>query len=69
MTGVQSIAKVLRIYFDVYKRCLSNSQSTSKARSSTVDISELEIECGLEGSQALASGEYDELKQYLESGK
>lgn len=32
-------------------------------------ISELEMECVAEESQPLVSGEYDELKEYLDSGK
>ena len=59
----------LEDYFQSYKRRHLDAQSTSKARSSAVAISELEMECGVEDSQPLASGEYDELKEYLDSGK
>lgn len=61
--------KSLEDYFDIYKQRLSDSQSISKAQLSAITISELEMECVLEESQDLTSGEYDELKQYLESGK
>ncbi|CAP94930.1 hypothetical protein N7489_004599 [Penicillium chrysogenum] len=45
-----------------------HAQSASKTQSPMVAISELEMECQQETSQHLLSGQYDELKEYLESG-
>lgn len=59
----------LEEYFQSYKRLHSDTQLSSRARSSAVAISELEIECGVEESQPLASSEHDELKEYLDSGE
>jgi hypothetical protein len=61
--------KSLEDCFEVYKRRLYDSQSTSKAQSPAIAISELEMICELEESHYSASGEYDELRQYLESGE
>lgn len=69
MTGVRSTEQVSRKYFESYKRSHSDAQSASKTQSSMVAISELEMECQQETSPPLLSGEYDELKEYLESGK
>jgi hypothetical protein len=59
----------LEDYFQTYRRRHADTQSISKAQSPAVAISELEMECGVEGSQPLASTEFDELKEYLDSGK
>lgn len=59
----------LEDYFQTYKQRHSDAQSTSKVQASAVIVSELEAECGVEESQPLQSGEHDELKEYLDSGK
>lgn len=59
----------LEDYFQSYKRRHADTQSISKAQSPTVPISEVEMECGAEESQPLASTEFDEPKEYLDSGK
>lgn len=59
----------LEKYFESYKRSHLDAQSASKTQSPMVAISELEMECQQETSQPLLSGQYDELKEYLESGK
>lgn len=59
----------LEDYFQSYKRHHADTQSISKAQSPTVAISELEMECGAEQSQPFASTEFDELKEYLDSGQ
>jgi hypothetical protein len=62
--------KSLEDYFRPYKQHHSETQSSSSVRLSAVTgISELEMECGAEDSYPLSSGEYDEIKEYLNSGK
>ncbi|KAJ5337448.1 uncharacterized protein N7506_005470 [Penicillium brevicompactum] len=58
----------LENYFESYKQSNLDAQSASNPQSSMVAISELEMECQQETSQPLSSGQYDELKEYLESG-
>jgi hypothetical protein len=59
----------LEDYFQSYRRRHADTQSISKTQSPTVAISELEMECGVEGSLPLASTKFDELKEYLDSGR
>ncbi|CAP79491.1 Pc19g00750 [Penicillium rubens Wisconsin 54-1255] len=64
----------IHLIFSIYNKLFAhlekskNAQSASKTQSPMVAISELEMECQQETSQPLLSGQYDELKEYLETG-
>jgi hypothetical protein len=62
--------KSLEDYFQAYKQHYSETQSSSRVQlSADTGISELEMECGAEDSYPSFTGEYDEIKEYLNSGK